>query len=65
MWHAWERGEKLYDMLVGKPQGKRLLDRPHRRWTDGIRMDLREIGGGGGGWGGFRWLRIGIVGGLL
>jgi hypothetical protein len=46
MWHAcgmvWER--KLYKVLVGKPEGKRPLGRPRRRWEDGIRMDLREIG---------------------
>jgi hypothetical protein len=29
---------------VGKPEGKRPLGRPRRRWEDGIRMDLREIG---------------------
>jgi hypothetical protein len=31
-------------ILVGKPEGKRPLGRPRRRWEDGIRMDLREIG---------------------
>jgi hypothetical protein len=36
--------------LVGKPEGKRLLGRPRRRWEDGIRMDLREIGLGGVDW---------------
>jgi hypothetical protein len=30
-------------VLVGKPEGKRPLGRPKRRWKDGIRMDLREI----------------------
>jgi hypothetical protein len=35
---------KVYRVLVGKPQGKRPLGRPRRRWEDGIRMDLREIG---------------------
>jgi hypothetical protein len=39
---------KLYKVLVGKPEGKRPLGRPRRRWEDGIRMDLREIGVGGG-----------------
>jgi hypothetical protein len=38
---------KLYKVLVGKPEGKRLLGRPRRRWEDGIRMDLRDIGLGG------------------
>jgi hypothetical protein len=32
---------KLYKVLVGKPEGKRPLGRPRRRWEDGIRMDLR------------------------
>jgi hypothetical protein len=34
---------KVYKVLVGKPEGKRPLGRPRRRWGDGIRMDLREI----------------------
>jgi hypothetical protein len=44
------RGEKAYKVLVGKPEGKRPLGRPRRRWEDGIRMDLREIGLGGVNW---------------
>jgi hypothetical protein len=32
---------------VGKPKGKRLLGKPRRKWENEIRMDLREIGGGG------------------
>jgi hypothetical protein len=39
----------VYKVLVGKPEGKRPLGRPRRRWEDGIRIDLREIGLGGGG----------------
>ena len=39
-----ERG--VYRVLVGKPEGKRPLGRPRRRWVDNIRMDLREVGGG-------------------
>jgi hypothetical protein len=31
-------------VLMGKPEGKRPFERPRRRWEDGIRMDLREIG---------------------
>jgi hypothetical protein len=54
---------KLYKVLVGKPEGKRPLGRPRRRWDDGIRMDLREIGLDGVI--GFDWLRIGTGGGLL
>jgi hypothetical protein len=38
---------KVYKVLVGKPEGKRPLGRPRRRWEDGIRMDLTEIGLGG------------------
>jgi hypothetical protein len=46
---------KLYKVLVGKPEGKRILGRPRRGWEDGIRMDLREIGLGGGG---VDWIRL-------
>jgi hypothetical protein len=38
---------KVYKDLVVKPEGKRPLVKPRRRWEDGIRMDLREIGLGG------------------
>jgi hypothetical protein len=34
----------VYRLLVGKPEGKRPLGRPRRRWTDNIKMDLLEIG---------------------
>jgi hypothetical protein len=34
----------VYNILVGKPEGKRSLGRPRRRWEDVIRMDVREIG---------------------
>jgi hypothetical protein len=46
-----ERGElrNAYRILVGKPEGKRPLGRPRRRWEDNIRMDLRMIGWGGSG----------------
>jgi hypothetical protein len=39
-------GEKrnVYRLLVGKPEGKRLLGRPRRRWMDNIKMDLLDIG---------------------
>jgi hypothetical protein len=36
----------VYRVFMGKPEGKRPLGRPRRRWDDGIRMDLREIGWG-------------------
>jgi hypothetical protein len=35
---------KAYRILVGKPEGKRPLGRPRRRWVDNIKMDVREIG---------------------
>jgi hypothetical protein len=54
---------KLYKDLVGKLEGKRPLGRLRRRWEDGIRMDLREIGLGV--WIGFDCLRTGTSGGLL
>jgi hypothetical protein len=41
---------KVYKVLVGKPEGRRPLGRPRRKWEDGIRMDLREIGLGGVDW---------------
>jgi hypothetical protein len=50
--HVAHMGEerKVYKVLVGKPEGKRPQGRPRRRWEDGIRMDLREIGLGGVDW---------------
>jgi len=36
----------VYRVLVRKPEGKRLLRRPRRRWVDNIRMDLQEVGYG-------------------
>jgi hypothetical protein len=43
----------VYKVLVGKPEGKRPLGRPRRRWEDGIRMDLMEID-----WMGVDWIRL-------
>jgi len=37
----------LYGILVGKPEGKKPLGRPRRRWEDNIKMDLQEVGCGG------------------
>jgi hypothetical protein len=50
--HVARMGEdrKLYKVLVGKPEGKRPLGRPRRRWEDVVRMDLREIGLGDVDW---------------
>ena len=39
-----------YRVLVGKPEGKKPLGRPRRRWEDNIRMDLREVGCDPGEW---------------
>jgi hypothetical protein len=40
----------LHRVLVGKPEGKRLLGRPRRRWEDNFKMDFQEVGGGRGDW---------------
>jgi hypothetical protein len=50
--HVTCMGEEreVYKVLVGKPEGKRPLGRPRRKWEDGMRMDLREIGLGGVDW---------------
>jgi hypothetical protein len=53
--HVARMGEKrnAYRILVGKPEGKRPLGRPRRRWVDNIKMVLREIG-----WDGMDWLDL-------
>jgi hypothetical protein len=43
-------GRAVYRVLVGRPEGKRPLGRPTRRWEDNIKMDLREIGIDGENW---------------
>jgi hypothetical protein len=43
-----ERG--VYRVLAEKPEGKRPLGRPKRRWEDNINMDLQKVGCGGMGW---------------
>ena len=62
--HVARMGEDggVHRVLVGKPEGKRPLGRPRRRWEDNIKMDLQEVGGGRGDW---SWLRIGTGGGHL
>jgi hypothetical protein len=50
--------------LVGKPEGRRPLGRPRRRWEDNIKMDLREVGWRGA-WTGLIWPRIRTGGGPL
>ena len=46
--HVARMGEEMgvYRVLVGKPEGKRPLGRPRRRWVDNIRIDLQEVGCG-------------------
>ena len=44
------QGRRVYRVLVGKPEGKRPLGRPRRRWEDNIKMDLQEVGGSCGDW---------------
>jgi hypothetical protein len=39
-------GRVMYRVLVGKPEGKRSLERPRHRWEANIRMDLQEVGCG-------------------
>jgi hypothetical protein len=52
MWHVWGR-RGAYRVLVGKPEGRRPLERPRRRWEGNIKMDLREVG-----WGGIDWIDL-------
>jgi hypothetical protein len=53
-----------YRILVGKPEGKRTVGRPRRRWVDSIKMDLKKRKDRVG-WTGLVWLRRGTNGGLL
>jgi hypothetical protein len=48
-----EETMNAYRILVGKPDGKKTLGRPRRRWVDNIKTDLREIG-----WGGMTWIDL-------
>ena len=45
-----EEGKSVHKVLVGKPDGKRPLGRPRRRWEDNIKIDLEEVGRGCGDW---------------
>jgi hypothetical protein len=42
-----------YQILVGRPEGRRPLGRPRRRWEDNIKADLREVA-----WGGMNWIEL-------
>jgi hypothetical protein len=44
-------GRGAYRIFVGRPEGRRPLGRPRRRWEDNIKMDLQEVG-----WGGMDWI---------
>jgi hypothetical protein len=48
-------GEKrnAYRILVGKPERRKLLGRPRRRWVDNIKINLREVG-----WAGMEWIHV-------
>jgi len=50
--HVVRMGEDrvVHRVLVGKPERKRPLERPSRRWEDNIKMDFQEVGGGLGDW---------------
>jgi hypothetical protein len=52
-----------YRILVGRPEGRRPLGRPRRRWEDNIKMYLQKLGWGA--WTGLIWLRMGTGGRLL
>jgi hypothetical protein len=43
----------VYEVLAGKPEGRRPFERPRRNWEDNIRMDLKEIG-----WGVVDWIHL-------
>jgi hypothetical protein len=51
MYSEWGEKRNPYRLLLGKPEGKRPLGRPRRRWADHIKMDLLEVG-----WGGVDWI---------
>jgi hypothetical protein len=49
-WARMGEGRGVHRVLVGKPEGRRSLGRPRRRWEDNIKRDLQEVGGGCGDW---------------
>ena len=53
-----DRRGGIYRILVGKPEGKKPLKGPRRRWEDNIKMDLQEVGCGG-----VDWIELGQVAG--
>jgi hypothetical protein len=56
-------GRGAYRILVGRPEKRRPLGKPRRRWEDNIKIDLQEVGWGT--WTGLSWFRIRTAGGHL
>jgi hypothetical protein len=48
-----EEKSGAYTILVGRPEGRRPLGRPRRRWEDNIKMDLQDVG-----WGSMDWVEL-------
>jgi hypothetical protein len=65
--HVAHRGEgrDLYRVLMGKPEGKRQLERPMRRWDDNTELRWFFLKWDVGVWTGMSWLRVGTGGGNL
>ena len=63
--HVARMGESraVYKVLIWKPERKRPLQRPRRRWEDNIKMDLQEVECGV--WTGSSWFKVGTGGGHL
>jgi hypothetical protein len=57
------KGRGLYRVLIEKPEGKKPLRRPRRRWEENVNMDLQEVGCGV--WTGWSWLRRDTGGGHM
>jgi hypothetical protein len=53
MWHVWGERRRAYRALVGKPERRRPLGRPRRRYEDNIKVYLREVG-----WGVMDWIDL-------
>jgi len=53
MYNVWKR-RGVYRVLVGKPEGRRLLGRPRRRWENNIKKDLQIVG-----YGRMEWIEMG------
>ena len=53
MYHVWGETRSLYRVLVGKPEGRKPLVRPRRRWEDNIKMNIQKEG-----WIGIDWIDL-------